>query len=238
MAKMIKLPSGLNIDLEQGEIRTNLGPGPIPINRNTGTSTTYSTFRMSLWDRFDEFISDIGNWFADYSENITSVLAVILFACGAIPFIIWLFSLGLFWGIIAGIFLGGIAYYALMVIIGIFIWIANIVLGIIRYIFYSGITFLIALAVVGVVIGVNHYSSSPSSDSDNIESVTSVTTSYYCTANVLNVRSGPSQSYSVLGVIRYNDVVEVYEITNGFAKIKFNNGYGYASIQYLKKQDE
>ena len=125
-----------------------------------------------------------------------------------------------------------------MVIIGIFIWIANIVLGIIRYIFYSGITFLIALAVVGVVIGVNHYSSSPSSDSDNIESVTSATTSYYCTASVLNVRSGPSQSHSVLGVIRYNDVVEVYEITNGFAKIKFNNGYGYASIQYLKKQDE
>ncbi len=222
-------------------------PRPIPIrtnpyvganNTNTHSPSSFSSYNPSLWDRFDDFIGSIGNWFADYSENITSVLAVILFACGAIPFIIWLFSLGLFWGIIAGIFLGGIAYYALMIIVGIFIWIANIVLGVVRYIFYSGITFLLALAVVGLVIGVNHYSSSQPSDSGNTESVTLVTTNYCCTASVLNVRSGPSQSYSVLGVIRYNDVVEVYEITNGFAKIKFNGGYGYASIQYLKKQDE
>lgn len=235
MAKMIKLPSGLSIDLEQGEIRTSLGYGPIPINRNT--TTHY--YRRSLWNRFDSFIGDIGNWFADYSENITSVLALIMLACGAIPFIIWLFSLGLFWGIIAGIFLGGIAYSILMIIVGIFIWISNIALGIIRYIFYSGTTFLIALAVVGVLSGISILSSSYNHATyrSGTEYVAPRTTKYYCTAkSVLNVRSAPNQSARVIGVLKPNQTVDVYEITNGFARIKYNYSNGYASIKYLKKQ--
>lgn len=235
MAKMIKLPSGLSIDLEQGEIRTNLGYGPIPINRNT--TTHY--YRRSLWNRFDSFIGDIGNWFADYSENITSVLALIMLACGAIPFIIWLFSLGLFWGIIAGIFLGGIAYCILMIIVGIFIWISNIALGIIRYLFYSGTTFLITLAVVGVLSSISILSSSHNHATyrPRTEYVAPSTTKYYCTAkSVLNVRSAPNQSARVIGVLKPNQTVDVYEITNGFARIKYNYSNGYASIKYLKKQ--
>ena len=45
MAKMIKLPSGISIDMEQGEIRTPLGRGPIPISHNTRsyiTSVSYT----------------------------------------------------------------------------------------------------------------------------------------------------------------------------------------------------
>lgn len=104
MAKMIKLPSGISIDMEQGEIRTPLGPGPIPISHNT---RPYITYRRSIWNRFDDFIGNIGNWFADTSETITSILSVLLLVCMAIPFIGWLVSLGWFWGIVAGIFLGG-----------------------------------------------------------------------------------------------------------------------------------
>lgn len=132
MAKMIKLPSGISIDMEQGEIRTPLGPGPIPISHNT---RPYITYRRSIWNRFDDFIGNIGNWFADTSETITSILSVLLLVCMAIPFIGWLVSLGWFWGIVAGIFLGGIAYYAAMIVVGIFIWISNIGLAVIRYIF-------------------------------------------------------------------------------------------------------
>ena len=230
MAKMIRLPSGLNIDLEQGEIRTNLGPGPIPINRNPGSTYTH---RLNLWDRFDYFIGSIGNWFADHSERITSVMSVIIFASGAIPFIIWLFSLGLFWGIVAGIFLGGIVYYALMVIIGIFIWISNIALGIIRYIFYSGKTFLITLAIIGGLIGLNYWPSSQSKPVETTEQFSPATTTYRCTASSLNIRSGPSTSYAVIGSIKRNELVKVYEITNGFAKIKLGDRYGYASVKYL-----
>lgn len=234
MTKMIKLPSGISIDMEQGEVRTSLGPGPIPISHNTRSYT----YRRSLWGRFDDFIGDIGNWFADYSENITSVLSVILLVLGGIMFVIWLFSLGLIWGIIAGILLGGIAYYALMIIVGIFIWISNIGLGIIRYIFYSGTTFLIALAIIGAIIGYNRYSASLShtSYSSRTENVAPTTTKYYCTArSVLNIRSAPNTNSAVIGTLKQYQVVDVYEVIDGFAKIKYNSTIGYASVKYLKR---
>ena len=236
MAKMIKLPSGISIDMEQGEIRTPLGPGPIPISHNT---RPYITYRRSIWNRFDDFIGNIGNWFADTSETITSILSVLLLVCMAIPFIGWLISLGWFWGIVAGIFLGGIAYYAAMIVVGIFIWISNIVLAVIRYIFYSGTSFLIMLAIVGALIGISVMSSSNSHTTNSTKSEYAIprTTKYYCTArSVLNIRSAPSQNARVIGVLKPNQIVDVYEITNGFAKIKYNGSDGYASIKYLSKQ--
>lgn len=219
-------------------------PRPIPIrsNPNINYDTLFShdfTRRRSLWERFDNFIGNIGNWFADTSETITSVLSILLLICMAIPFIGWLISLGWFWGIVAGIFLGGIAYYAAMIVIGIFIWISNIGLAIIRYIFYSGTSFLITLAIIGMLLGIGIMSSSNSNikKSTKSEYVTTQTTKYYCTANsVLNVRSAPSSSAKVIGILKPNQIVDVYEITNGFAKIKHNGSYGYASIKYLSKQ--
>lgn len=234
MAKdFIKLPSGLV--LKDGEIRTPLGSGPIPMNRNTSSSYSY---RRSLWSRFDDFISSIGNWFADYSENITSIFAIILLGCGGLSFIVWLFSLGLLWGIIAGIFLGGIAYYALMIVTGIFIWVGNIILGIIRYIFYSSTTFLIALGLIGLIIGVNYFSASHSyvSVPHRTDYIAPTTTKYRCTASyVLNVRVKPNTSAGVLGTIRKNEVVEVYEISNGFARIKFKGQDAYVSANFITK---
>lgn len=236
MVKMIKLPSGISIDMEQGEIRTSLGPGPIPISHN---ARSYVTYRRSLWERFDGFIGNIGNWFADTSETITSILAVLLLIGMAIPFILWLVSLGWFWGIVAGVCLGGIAYYAAMIVIGIFIWISNIGLAIIRYIFYSGTSFLITLAVVGVLSGIGVVSSSNSRSTGSTESGYAVpeTTTYYCTVrSVLNVRSAPDGNARVIGHLKPGQKVDVYEITNGFARIRYNGSDGYASIRYLRKQ--
>ncbi len=235
MAKIIKLPSGISLDMEQGEIRTALGRGPIPINRNAGISSS-SYRRISLWDRFDNFIGSVGNWFADYSEKITSILTVILFACGAIPFIIWLFSLG-WWGIVAGIFLSGIAYYALIIVVGVFIWTSNMALGIVRYIFYSGTTFVITTVIVGMLSGIGILSSSSNGTSYPAETEHIVPSKYYCTArSVLNVRSAPNPHARIMGVLKPNQTVDVYDIINGFARIKYNNTDAYASIKYLKKQ--
>nr|MBP7472945.1 SH3 domain-containing protein [Prevotella sp.] len=221
-------------------------PRPIPIRTNpnisTGyNSTSYSTstphYRTSLWNRFDNFIGSIGNWFADSSEGITSILSIILLICMAIPFIVWLFSLGLFLGILAGIFLGGIAYYAAMIVVGIFIWISNICLGVIRYIFYSGTTFLIALAIAGTFIGYGCYASSQLSTkyTPRTESAAPVITKYYCTAKILNVRSAPSANAAIIGSLKQYQVVDVYVTTNGFAKIKYGSRDGYVSLQYMKQ---
>lgn len=49
----------------------------------------------------------------------------------------------------------------------------------------------------------------------------------------LNVRSGPSTNYSVIGKIGNNSVVVGYEETNGWRRIEYNSGVGYVSSQYL-----
>lgn len=219
-------------------------PRPIPIrsNPNINYEPLFShdfTRRRSLWERFDNFIGNIGNWFADNSDTITSVLAILLLICMAIPFIGWLISLGWLWGIVAGIFLGGIAYYAAMIVVGIFMWIGNIGMAVIRYIFYSGASFLITLAVAGVLLGIGVISSSNShtTNSTKNEYVIPQTTKYYCTAGTfLNVRSAPYRNARVIGTLKPNQIVDVYETTNGFAKIKYNGSVGYASIKYLNKR--
>jgi len=51
----------------------------------------------------------------------------------------------------------------------------------------------------------------------------------------LNVRKEPSSSSQILGSIQRNAIVDVYDISNGFAKIKYNNSYAYVSVKYLQK---
>ena len=62
------------------------------------------------------------------------------------------------------------------------------------------------------------------------------TTKYIVTASVLNVRRGPGTSYTIDGFLYKGDVVKVKEISDGWAKIKFDNKWKYVSAQYLKKQ--
>lgn len=55
----------------------------------------------------------------------------------------------------------------------------------------------------------------------------------------LNVRSGPSTSYSIIGKLYTNNEADVYEIKNNWAKIKYSkgkNGIAYASSKYLKNK--
>ena len=54
-----------------------------------------------------------------------------------------------------------------------------------------------------------------------------------CKANTLNVRSGPSTSYDVLGTITNNTDVEVLEKSGNWYKISFNNTFGYVSASYI-----
>lgn len=49
----------------------------------------------------------------------------------------------------------------------------------------------------------------------------------------LNVRSGPSTSYSILGTLKYKESMEIVETANGWHKIKYNGGYGYVSASYV-----
>lgn len=66
------------------------------------------------------------------------------------------------------------------------------------------------------------------------EYTTPRTTPYRCTANVLNVRTSPFGSGSILGTIKRNDIVYVYGVNNGFAQISFNGRNAYVSMKYLE----
>ncbi|ENZ02565.1 hypothetical protein HMPREF1092_01800 [Clostridium thermobutyricum] len=53
-------------------------------------------------------------------------------------------------------------------------------------------------------------------------------------ATSLNVRSGAGTSYSTIGSLRNGASVEIVSTSNGWHKIKYGNGYGYVSADYVK----
>lgn len=56
---------------------------------------------------------------------------------------------------------------------------------------------------------------------------------YRVTANSLNIRKGPSTSYEILGTFNTGDKINVYSITDGWAKISYNSGIAYVSAKYI-----
>lgn len=50
----------------------------------------------------------------------------------------------------------------------------------------------------------------------------------------LNVRKGAGTKYSKIGSLKKGTIVNVFSISNGWAKIEFKNSVGYCSAQYLK----
>ena len=61
-------------------------------------------------------------------------------------------------------------------------------------------------------------------------------TKYEVTANTfLNIRSYADANAPVLGTVDKGGKLDVYEISNGWAKIAYDGGYAYVSSAYLKK---
>ena len=64
-------------------------------------------------------------------------------------------------------------------------------------------------------------------------SSTTTTKKYVVTADSLNVRTGPGTNYNQIGSVKRGDIVEVYEISSGWAKIKQGTGTAYVSASYI-----
>ena len=56
---------------------------------------------------------------------------------------------------------------------------------------------------------------------------------YKVTADVLNVRSGPGTNYNKIGSVKNGQIIEVYSVTSGWAKIKYGTTTGYVSADYI-----
>ena len=80
--------------------------------------------------------------------------------------------------------------------------------------------------------------SSNSGSSNNTTTTPSTSTAGTIKVNdTLNVRSGAGTSYSVIGSLKNGATIEIVETVNSWYKIKFNNGYGYVSKDYVVLQN-
>ena len=61
------------------------------------------------------------------------------------------------------------------------------------------------------------------------------TTKYVVTVSSLNIRKKPNTSSEILGTFSNGDTINVYSITNGWAKISYNGKKAYVSSKYIKK---
>ena len=66
--------------------------------------------------------------------------------------------------------------------------------------------------------------------------VQNTTTIKYVSASSLNMRKGPSTSYSVITTLTKGEEVEVISEENGWAKINHNSKIGYVSSKYLSDE--
>lgn len=77
------------------------------------------------------------------------------------------------------------------------------------------------------------YTTAATSSVSASEKGASSSSTKYCTASSLNIRSGAGTSYSVVGNLTKGRAVTVVSTSNGWSKIKNGNGYGYVSAKYL-----
>ncbi len=91
------------------------------------------------------------------------------------------------------------------------------------------------LLFVAAVIGGVYYFLNRSMvlDSVPMESTVSATTIYRCSAIELNVRYAPDLTSKIVGKLKQDEAVEVYEALGRFAKINYNGTVAYASTKFL-----
>ena len=83
----------------------------------------------------------------------------------------------------------------------------------------------------------NSGSSNSGSSNNTITTPSTSTTGTIKVNDTLNVRSGAGTSYSVIGSLKNGATIEIVETVNSWYKIKFNNGYGYVSKDYVVLQN-
>lgn len=256
MAEM-RFPGGYTFNPETGELQgagipRSRGTSSRPSTRTNTSSRSYTSYPygrssgLSLWDRMNNFVINIGNWIATNGEQAMSYLAMGCLGLAWLGFAIGIISIwieeGFLWALIAGIFGGGIFYMISGIALAVFYFIDDFILLIVRYIFYNIYTLLVALALFVAPVVVDAVSSLDfGSDrrSSQVEEPASYRTPniYVCTAtSSLNIRSAPRTDAYVIGSLKPGQEVDVFNFVDGFAKITYNSQPAYVSSTYLRKK--
>lgn len=233
----MELPSGF--DPSTGTF-TKISKPKIQSNYNTNFTTSYSRSYSSykndsIWDRINDAIKSVGNWIDDIIEPVSGWFSVIAVIIGIICLAIWVFGDSNILYIIFRLIGACIIGYISMVGLGIALFGIELIMKVIRFIFWNAWTLLIAITITIGCLVYTTYDSTSYNNTSNIQTIKPKYEMYRCTANVLNVRSMPTQNSRVLGTLRKGQEVEVSNIEKGFATIMYNGQKGYVSIKYLSK---
>lgn len=217
--------------------------------RRTNQMVTDALYRVtrSPWEKFCDGVADIGNWLAAFAETVRDKLSTILpwvfIAIGVVVLLDLAFVEG-HWimAIIVGLLVGSIYFYAAVIGGLIISWLIYLPIAALRFVFYNVWTLFFALSLL-LYVGISAAIDSPHSSYDYSEAPVeqideNVTELYFCTARVLNVRSTPSTSGEVIGVLQQGESVLVYDLyySGEFAQIDFNGRRGYVSRNYISDE--
>ena len=192
-----------------------------------------------FWSRWNDKVKYIGEWIDDNRDRIadSDVWSVI---CGILGALILLLAAietkSLLWGGIV-FFIGiGIGYYLVPLAAIPISFVVNIFLRLVKYVFYNIYTLIIAILFILSATCDPIIDKWLKDESTTKVEQTEKTTIYRCTSSkALNVRGAPNSNASIIGTLQPKQEVEVYSTRNGFAKIRFKGGTGYASLDYLEK---
>lgn len=199
-------------------------------------SDTYTSIKQS--------VASIGEWIEEKCEPIAYWLGIAIFGLSALSALI---AVVITWAE-NGFWKALLTAVGSVIALGIFFYVVSIAAGIGRYVIR-----IISLAfkniyvleiVILVILSVLYFSSDQwavasmvtdwGADKELVQTEPQ-TKKYRCTASkVLNVRESPSSDAKVIGAIRAGDVVEVYELENGYARIIYNGKDAYANLSYLE----
>lgn len=140
--------------------------------------------------------------------------------------------------------------YAFSLVLQLMFWVVRILFWLICGVFYwifTGDSFksvmLRLFTVVGLALsvwgGIELYNRHEASKRQQFRESLAGTTEYVCIANeFINIRVSPNTKADVLGRVNRGGTVYVYEIKDGFARVKFGNGIGYANAKFIKIREK
>lgn len=204
--------------------------------QSSTSSSSFGSYRESIWTRMDNAVRSFGNWFDDVIPTISNIGIGIVALIGLLGLIMFVFK---DWNIFYMIFrfIGAcIMGYIGMIIIGIGAFVVGLGLKILRFCLWNIYTLLLSLALAGG-FGIYAYANNDHSISSTsvYEQPIKTTISYEITAYELNIRTNPSKKANIVGKLHKGDLIEVHEIVNGFAAIDYNGARCYVSEKYIRR---
>ena len=195
-----------------------------------------------MYSKIKTSVADIGEWIEDNSESVAYWIAIVIFGLSVLGTVIALIVNWVqngFWKTIlpavgAAIALG-ILYYVVVVAAAIGGLVVKVISWFFKNIYVLEIAILVALGIIFFTSkGADLFQTQYMNYQEEIAAEPQ-TVAYKCVAKVLNVRVAPDSKAKAVGSLKSGDVVEVYGLSDGFARIKYNGNDAYVSLEYLQR---